>query len=336
MKVLLDSNKNYYKANLHTHSTNSDGNLTPEQIKELYKSHGYSIVAITDHEHVLDNSHLDDENFLTITSCEIAIREFWGKPRPKSWSHMRLVHLNFYALDQHNTITPCYNPDYDHFTNPDIEHLIKYDGIYERSISPEGINDIIKKANEAGFIVAYNHPAWSIENSSHALNYDGFFAIEVYNHSCFVLGVPEYTIGMFDDMVRAGKKIYCTMCDDAHFKAGYGEPNFDALGGWVMVNANTLEYAKIMEALQKGDFYASNGPEIYSLVIDGDKVKVRCSDAVQITYTNHGKKARAVNARKGEFVTEAEFDIDYTDDVWFRITVRDQYGKVAHTQAYNI
>lgn len=159
MKVLLDSKKNYYKANLHTHSTNSDGRLTPEQLKDLYKSNGYSILAITDHEHVLDNSYLDDEDFLTITSCEIAIREFWGKPRPKSWSHMRLVHLNFYALDQHNTVTPCYNPDYDHFTNPDIEHLIKYDGIYQRSITPEGINDIIKKAKEAGFIVSYNHPA---------------------------------------------------------------------------------------------------------------------------------------------------------------------------------
>jgi outer membrane protein assembly factor BamA len=56
-----------------------------------------------------------------------------------------------------------------------------------------------------------------------------------------------------------------------------------------MINADKLEYSHIMEQLQKGNFYASNGPEIYSLVIDGSKVKVTCSDAVQIAYNNQGK-----------------------------------------------
>lgn len=46
-KVLLDSTKNYYKANLHCHSTNSDGKLSPEEVKALYKANGYSIVAYT-------------------------------------------------------------------------------------------------------------------------------------------------------------------------------------------------------------------------------------------------------------------------------------------------
>ena len=43
-----------------------------------------------------------------------------------------------------------------------------------------------------------------------------------------------------------------------------------------------------------------------------------------------------MNAKFGETVTEAEFTIDYVDDVWFRITVKDEYGKVAHTQSYMI
>ena len=30
-----------YKANLHSHSTDSDGDLTPEQMKEYYKANGY-------------------------------------------------------------------------------------------------------------------------------------------------------------------------------------------------------------------------------------------------------------------------------------------------------
>ena len=39
-KVLLDSTRNWYKANLHGHSTESDGILTPEKVKKAYKEQG--------------------------------------------------------------------------------------------------------------------------------------------------------------------------------------------------------------------------------------------------------------------------------------------------------
>ena len=47
---LLPKEGNFYKANLHCHTTVSDGKRTPEEIKELYMRNGYSIVAYTDHE----------------------------------------------------------------------------------------------------------------------------------------------------------------------------------------------------------------------------------------------------------------------------------------------
>ena len=54
-KYLLPHDRNWYRANMHCHSTCSDGHLTPEQLKEAYKGHGYSILAITDHEILLDH-----------------------------------------------------------------------------------------------------------------------------------------------------------------------------------------------------------------------------------------------------------------------------------------
>ena len=48
-KYLLPQGGNYYKANLHCHSTVSDGHLSPLELKNLYKSMGYSIIAYTDH-----------------------------------------------------------------------------------------------------------------------------------------------------------------------------------------------------------------------------------------------------------------------------------------------
>ena len=50
MKYLISPHVKQYKANLHCHSTLSDGHLTPEQLKKLYKDNGYSILSITDHE----------------------------------------------------------------------------------------------------------------------------------------------------------------------------------------------------------------------------------------------------------------------------------------------
>ena len=42
-KYLLPEKGNYYKANLHCHTNLSDGILSPEEVKELYLSLGYSM-----------------------------------------------------------------------------------------------------------------------------------------------------------------------------------------------------------------------------------------------------------------------------------------------------
>ncbi len=49
MKSLLKKDGQFYRVNLHSHSKVSDGGLTPLEMKEMYKSAGYSAVAFTDH-----------------------------------------------------------------------------------------------------------------------------------------------------------------------------------------------------------------------------------------------------------------------------------------------
>ena len=63
-----------YKANLHCHSTLSDGKLTPEQLKNAYKDKGYSVLAITDHEYPYDHSDMNEKDFLMLTGYEAYIR----------------------------------------------------------------------------------------------------------------------------------------------------------------------------------------------------------------------------------------------------------------------
>ena len=68
---LLPSEGTFYKANLHTHSTYSDGHLTPLQLKERYQAEGYSILAYTDHNILLHHQELTDETFLALCGYEL-------------------------------------------------------------------------------------------------------------------------------------------------------------------------------------------------------------------------------------------------------------------------
>ncbi len=324
MKVLLDKNKPYFKASLHCHSTFSDGTVSVEEQKKLFKENGYSVVAFSDHEHLVDNSYLDDDEFLTVTSCEVAIKEFPELSTLKK-TDMRVTHLNFYARDQHNVITPCYSKRYDHFITNEVKDKIAYEGEYERVYSPSGINEMIRTAKEKGFLVQYNHPDWSLECAADYLQYENLDFVEVYNHGVYEAGGDSYIIKAYDDMLRNGKKVHLTMCDDSHSKA-------HMFGGWVNINAERLEYGAIINALEKGDFYASQGPQIYSLVLEGDAVKIKTSSAVRIALSTRGRRCDLV---RGDDVCEAEFKV-YDNDGYFRITVVDKNGKIAHTQAYEV
>ena len=39
----------WYKGNLHTHTTRSDGRKSPEEVADLYREQGYDFLALTDH-----------------------------------------------------------------------------------------------------------------------------------------------------------------------------------------------------------------------------------------------------------------------------------------------
>lgn len=324
MKILLDQNKPFFKANLHCHSTQSDGIHTVEELKRAYMAQGYSVIAFSDHEHLIDNSRLTDENFLAITACELAIKEFPLQSTLKNQA-MRVCHLNLYALDAHNDLTPCYSVVADHYLNDDIKRLIRTDGDYPREYSAKGINEIVRIAKERGFLVSYNHPTWSLENAVDYLAYENLFSVEIYNHSCVRAGRCDDE-HVLDDMLRDGKRIFCTAADDNHGAD-------DRFGGWVQINAERLEYGTIMNALQAGNFYASTGPQIFSLTLDQDEVEIRTSPCAKISLSTFGRRAQAVYAKQGETLCVARFKV-LKADKYFRLRVTDERGESAYTQAY--
>lgn len=327
MKILFGGKKNFYKGNMHCHSNLSDGKKSPEELKDYYKSNGYSFLAITDHEHINNNSYLDDDDFVTITSCEVAIKQFPLQSTLVN-QQMKVCHLNLYAKEQTNDYNVCYSEVYDHFSSPERRAMLnrpKED--FERVYSTDGINKIIKTANDNGFFVSYNHPRWSLENYREYGGYEGLWGVEIYNTSCNVGGLYEYDINVYDDFLRDGKKIFATSGDDNH------NTKNDSFGTYVMVNADILNYKSIINSLLNGDFYTSTGPEIFEISLDGMTVNVKCSAAYKINLTTSGRRYETKTANDGESITDATFSLKETDG-YFRISVLDGKGKIANSQGY--
>ena len=46
---LYNTHNSWYKGNLHTHTTLSDGAVAPDESIKRYKNAGYDFLAITDH-----------------------------------------------------------------------------------------------------------------------------------------------------------------------------------------------------------------------------------------------------------------------------------------------
>jgi hypothetical protein len=328
-KYLLPEDGNFYKANLHCHSTISDGRWSPEEIKKNYMEQGYSVIAFTDHDVMIPHPELADENFLPLNAYEMEITEPKDPENPKK---RRTCHLCFIAKSPKTEKQVCWHREkYAAIGNTKNYHAqVKFDESlpdYEREYSHECINDMIKRGREAGFFVTYNHPTWSLESYPEYIGYEGMNAMEICNYGCLAAGFDDYNPRVYDDILTSGKRIFCTATDDNHNAIE------DSFGGFTVIKAPRLEYEAVTEALEAGNFYASQGPAIEELWFEDGKIHVTCSPAVKIYFNTGVRKASRVVAKDGESLTEAEFEVK-PEYGYVRITVIDREGYPANTNAY--
>ena len=328
-KYLLPRNGKFYKANMHTHTTVSDGKLSPEEAKEVFKSLGYSIVAFTDHETIVPHPELRDDDFLPITSYELSVSSGWN-------TFTKCYHLNVYMpeADRDFSDTFCLKRVKEQWLDRVTERMREH-GVESRPYSKECAQRIIDAANAEGCLVSYNHPVWSLQDHTDYSGLRGIWGVEWHNTECTHIGYYD-TMQPIDDLLREGERVYPLATDDCHNRASYG-------GGWIMVKAKALDYETVFTALRRGDFYSSNGPSIKSLCYEDGKVSVKTSAARQIRIVT-GQRITKVANGDGKLITGATFDIQKLieskeiapegRDIWFRVEVTDKAGKCAVTRAY--
>lgn len=339
---LFKSQGKFYKANLHTHTTISDGHTTPEQVKEIYKNDGFSIVAYTDHNILIDHSSLNDDSFLAISGMEYDFNEdIHGAP----YSFMRTYHILLLSKDPSTEYYPCANPDYTYdneYHNEKKYVQPYYKGDFIREYSAESVNILIKEAHEHGFLTCYCHPAWSLQNYTDYCDLKDVDFVEAYNTGCYITGFDlDKCDHVFHDFLVMGKRVLPASNDDLHWSE-------NALGCGTYIKADNLSYESVFEAIENKDVYASWGPEIKDIWYDPHTrhIGIDTSGAKEIFLLSERRFCQYKINGHGGRIFNADFDIgQYVDDTltygeaeksFLRFIVRDSGGDKAISRAYYI
>ncbi|GGG86761.1 phosphotransferase [Salipiger pallidus] len=288
----------FWRGNLHTHSTLSDGVLPPEEVCRRYKAEGYDFIALTDHligafdYPLADTRPFRDKDFTTLIGAEL---HSGAMQNGELW-HILAVGLPF------------------GFTPPEAPGFSPVPG---QESGPE----IAARARAAGAFVAVAHPQWSGMTLDDARSIKAAHAVEVYNHGCATGCDRADGFHTADLLLSEGRRLSLVATDDAHFS----EP--DHFGGWVMVKAEANDPDLILEALKGGDFYSSQGPELRNVTVKEDSLTVTSSAVTTIIVQGHGS---AAVARHGQSMTQGAIPLTrFAGSPWLRVTIIDAAGRKA-------
>lgn len=288
----------FWRGNLHTHSTNSDGVLPPEEVCRRYRAEGYDFLALTDHFVGLWNYPISDttgyrtEGFTTILGAEL---------HSGAMANGELWHILAVGLP----------PD---FAPSDSPHFVPVAG-------QETAAQIAQRAVDAGAFVAIAHPQWSGLTLEDARSVTAAHAVEIYNHGCAMGCDRPDGFAIADLLLSEGRRLTLIATDDAHFS----EPDF--FGGWVMVKAQANEPEALLAALKAGHFYSTQGPELRDVRIEDNRVIVESSAVSSVIAIGWGTGAKGVH---GHSMTRAEVPLDrLNNSPWIRVAVIDAAGRRA-------
>lgn len=295
----------WFKGNTHTHTLNSDGDSAPDDVVRWYRERGYNFVFITDHEFITQVGPLNDilgkpGNFVVMSGQEVT-DSFDKKP----------YHINGLGLT--SVVMP------------------------RKGIGAvETVQANIDGVRKAGGIVQVNHPnfGWAL-SADHLKSLRDYSLLEIYNGHPLVNnlggGGSPSAEELWDAVLTTGKIVYGVADDDSHHFKRPGDNTAALPGrGWIVVRAAELTQEAIVNALARGDFYASNGIELDDVSANGKYLQVAIKE-------QRGSRYRVqFIGSGGRLLTEsinnpARYDFR-GDEGYVRAKILESNGKTAWTQ----
>lgn len=318
----------WYKGNTHTHSLWSDGNDYPDMIVAWYKEQGYDFLALSDH-NVLSRG----ERWMKVADVEKRRQVKEGVPTTAKYvarfgaewverrgegdtEEVRLKTLEEirpkfeeeekFLLVEAEEITDRFRDQQVHINAVNLAEVIPpQKGASAVETIRNNLQAVEAQAERLGrpILAHINHPnfRWSLSARELAEVIEEQF-FEVYN------GHPG--INHLGDGTRPGDErlwdlanairmkelnappLYGVATDDSHY---YHGGNVSPGRGWVMVKAAKLEAGALVEAMKRGDFYASSGVELEDVRFEGGEYVIKIKAQEGVTYST-----RFIGLKKGE------------------------------------
>ncbi|MGE5198137.1 MAG: CehA/McbA family metallohydrolase [Rhodospirillaceae bacterium] len=295
----------WFKGNTHTHSLNSDGDSTPDDVVRWYREHRYHFLFFTDHNVVTPVEGLNDvfampDRFLVIRGEEVSDQAA-GKP----------VHLNM--LGGEGAVAPQGG----------------------ESVAEALRRDVAAIAGARG-VMSINHPnfGWAMSAADLAGG-RGAQLIEIHNGHFMVNnaggGGQPGAEALWDSMLSDGIRIFGVASDDVHeLKQPWARASAKPGQGWVVVRAARLAAESILAALAAGDFYASTGVELSDVLATPQRLAVTVKEQSFARYTIQfiGRGGRLLKEAAG---SPAQYDITGSEG-YVRARILDSNGQMAWTQ----
>jgi len=246
----------WFKGNTHTHTLESDGDSSPEDVATWYKENGYNFLVLSDH-NVLTNpailSHIFDENFILIPGEEVT------SSFEDSSVHINGININTLVIPQ------------------TAETLV---GTIQKNV------DAIREVEGAPHI---NHPnfGWSF-GAEELAQIENNRLLEIYNgHPTVHNNGGGDALGLetiWDYLLTRGKRIYGIAVDDAHDFQTIGRDRSNPGRGWVTVRARSLDPLEIVTHLEEGLFYASTGVDLDDIRVNDRRLEIHIRQRTNFKY----------------------------------------------------
>jgi hypothetical protein len=297
--------KRWFKGNTHTHTLNSDGDSTPDEVVRWYREHKYNFLVLSDHNFLTDVTGLNavlgaDGKFLLIPGEELS-DQFQKKP----------IHLN--GLNVKELVKPQGGDSVASTIQNDVNAIRQASGVphvnHPNFHWAIGAEDLKKVKNLRLFEIYNGHPTVNNQGGG------GFPGLEA----------------MWDDILSAGLQLYGIAVDDAHvFKIPWDKSKSTPGHGWVMVRAANLNASEILSALESGDFYASTGVTLKDYQADAKTIRIEVAPESESKYTvqfigQGGKVLQEVPGTTAGYTFKG-------DEQYVRAKVLESNGKAAWTQ----
>ncbi|HKQ76361.1 MAG TPA: CehA/McbA family metallohydrolase [Blastocatellia bacterium] len=299
----------WFKGNTHTHTINSDGDSTPDEVVRWYREHGYNFLVLSDHNYLTEVEGLNAvfgaaNKFILIKGEEVSDK-FQEKP----------IHLN--GLNVKQVVEPQHGDSVAGVIQNNVDAIRRVDGVphvnHPNFYWALGANDLKSVKNLRLFEIYNGHP--EVNN----LGGGGMPGLEA----------------MWDDILSAGMVLYGIAVDDAHFFKAPGDKSKATPGhGWVMVRAANLGAAEILRALEQGDFYASTGVTLRDYSANKNEIKIDISEDAKsrskysVQFIGRwGKVLKEVTANPAVYAFNG-------DEFYVRAKVIESNGKFAWTQPF--